>query len=103
MKVSIVDAVAQIKRSVAEALSAEAIEQACRTAQHAWRNRDLGPAQTVWTFLTQVLHGNTACEHAVTLSGLPCSASAYCQARRRLPLAVWEQLLEETTHLARSS
>lgn len=85
MKVSIVDAVAQIKRSVAEALSADSIEAACRTVQHSWRKRELDPPKTVWTFLTQVLHGNTACEHAVTLSSLSCSASAYCQARSRDP------------------
>jgi hypothetical protein len=103
MKVSIVEAVAQIKRNVAEALSTKAIEDACRAVQHSWRNRDLGPARTVWTFLTQVLHGNTACEHAVQLAGLPCSASAYCQARSRLPLAVWERLLEDTTRMARST
>jgi hypothetical protein len=103
MKASIVEAVAQIKRNVAEALSAEAIEDACRAARHSWRNRDVGPARTVHTFLTQVLHGNTACEHAVQLTSLSCSASAYCQARSRLPLAVWERLLEDTTRLARSS
>lgn len=103
MKVSIVEAVAQIKRNVAEALSTEAIEEACRATDHSWRNREVGPAPTVWTFLTQVLHGNTACEHAVQLAGLSCSASAYCQARSRLPLAVWEHLLENTTRMARST
>lgn len=103
MKVSIVEAVAQIKRNVAEALSARAIEESCRAVEHSWRNRELGPSQTLWTFLTQVLHGNTACEHAVKLAGLSCSASAYCQARSRLPLAVWERLLEDTTRLAQSS
>src|SRR5688500_643316 len=103
MKVSIVEAVGRIKRNVAEALSTEAIEEACRAVQHSWRNRDLGPAATVRTFLTQVLYGNTACEHAVQLAGLPCSASAYCQARSRLPLAVWERLLEDTTRMARST
>jgi hypothetical protein len=103
MKVSIVEAVARIKRNVAEALSTEAIEDACRAVQHSWRNRELGPATTVWTFLTQVLHGNTACEHAVQLAGLPCSASAYCQARSRLPLTMWERLLEDTTRMARAT
>lgn len=40
MKVSIVKAVSHIKRSVADALWAEAVEDACRAVQHAWRNRD---------------------------------------------------------------
>jgi len=103
MNVSIVEAVARIKRNVAAALSDAAIEQACRRAQHSWRQREAGPAETVQAFLTQVLHGNTACEHAVQLAGLSCSASAYCQARSRLPLAVWERLLEDTTRAARST
>jgi hypothetical protein len=103
MHISIVEAVARIKGNVAESLSAESIEQACRQAKHSWRRRDLGPAKTAWTFLTQVLHGNTACEHAVRLAGLSCSASAYCQARSRLPLAVWERLLEDTTLAARGT
>jgi hypothetical protein len=63
----------------------------------------VGPAQTVWTFLTQVLHGNTACAHAVRLVDLPCSTEAYCQARARLPLGVYERLLEQTSRAARST
>lgn len=103
MRISVVHAVSQIKQNVAARLSAVAIEKACRDAKHSWRDREVGPAQTVWTFLTQVAHGNTACEHAVQLAGLSCSASAYCQARSRLPLAVWERLLEDTTCAARST
>jgi hypothetical protein len=103
MTISIVEAVAQIKQNVAGCLSARAIEAACREAKHEWRQRDLGPAETVYTFLTQVLHENTACQHAVQLTGLSCSASASCQARSRLPLAVWQRLLETTTYMARNT
>jgi hypothetical protein len=33
-----------------------------------------------------MLHGNTACRHVPQVSGLRCSASAYGQARTKLPL-----------------
>lgn len=101
MRISIIEAIARIKRNVAACLSATAIESACRESAYSWRERTLGPTETVWTFMTQVLPGNTACEHAVCLAEVSCSASAYCQARSRLPLAVFERLLETTTVASR--
>ena len=101
MAASIVEAIGRIKRNVAECLSARSIEEACRAVDHSWRERELNPAKTVCAFLTQVLHGNTACEHVVQLARLSCSANAYCQARGRLPLALFERLLEDTTRAAR--
>ena len=103
MAPSIVDAVATIKRNVAECLTAESIHQACRHVGHTWRERELGPAQLIWAFLLQVLHGNTACAHVVRLARLSCSAAAYCSARARLPLAVYEQILQHTSQAARQS
>jgi len=97
MTLSIVDAVATIKRSVAQGLTSEAIEQACRAERYGWRQRELGPAQTVHAFMLQVLHGNTACSHTVRLASLNCSTEAYCQARARLPLSVYERLLRQTS------
>lgn len=102
MSGSIVEAVARIKRNVAELLTAESIVEACRETGHRWRERELGPAATVWAFLLQVLHGNTSCAHVVRLAKLRCSAEAYCAARARLPLAVLERLLERATGAARS-
>lgn len=103
MSVNIVDAVAAIKRNVANCLTAKAIEQACHAEEHRWRQRDVGPAATIHAFITQVLHGNTACVHTVRLAGLNCSAEAYCQARARLPLAVYERLLQQTSQAAQRS
>jgi len=102
MSGSIVQAVARIKRNVAEFLTAESITAACRESGHRWRERELGPAATVWAFLLQVLHGNTSCAHVVRLAKLSCSAEAYCAARARLPLAAIERLLSRTTRAARS-
>ena len=101
MFASIVDAVSRIKRNVAEHLTAASIVQACREVGHTWRERELGPAQTVWAFLLQVLHGNTACNHVVRLARLTCSAAAYCDARARLPLAALQHILERTCQAAR--
>jgi hypothetical protein len=103
MTVSIVDAVAAIKRNVANCLTAKSIEQACRAAKHRWRQRELGPAETIHAFIVQVLNGNAACSHTVRLAGLNCSAEAYCQARARLPLAVYERLLKHTSQAAQRS
>jgi hypothetical protein len=100
---NIMFAVERIKRNVAAAISEEAIEQACRQAKHSWRKRELSPAQTIWAFLLQVLHGNTACRHVLWLAQLTCSATAYCRARGRIPLAVYEQLLAHTTRIARGT
>lgn len=103
MTFNIVDAVAAIKRNVANCLTAKSIEGACQAENYRWRERELGPVATVHAFITQVLHGNTACTHTVRLAGLNCSAEAYCQARARLPLAVYERLLAQTSQAARRS
>ncbi len=44
-------------------------------------------------FLLQILHRNTACAHLPRLTGCDFTASAYCQARSRLPLAILQALL----------
>jgi hypothetical protein len=59
-----------------------------------WRDRGLTPVTTVQLFLLQILHGNTACSHLPHRSGLRFSAAASCQARARLPLRVFDLLLE---------
>jgi len=48
----------------------------------------------VHVFLIQILHGNTACTALPRLAGLAFTAAAYCQARGRLPLALFEDLLQ---------
>jgi hypothetical protein len=103
MTVSIVDALATIKRNVANCLSARSIERACQAENHRWRQRELGPVETIHAFITQVLHGNAACAHTVRLAGLNCSAEAYCQARARLPLSVYQRLLKQTSQAAQRS
>jgi hypothetical protein len=54
----------------------------------------LTPVTTIQLFLLQILHGHTACSHLPHLSGLRFSAAAYGQARARLPLRLFDLLLE---------
>lgn len=92
---NIADAVRQIKSDVAHALDAALVVRLCRQLGHRWRERELDPVTTVQGFLLQVLHGNTACSHVPHLLGKKVSAEAYGLARARLPLALFERLLNE--------
>src|SRR5262249_59911107 len=93
MVASILSAIAQIKADVAAHLQTATIERLCRELGHTWRQRVLTPAVTVHAFLLQVLHGNTACDQVPHLLGGGFTGDAYGQARRRLPLSLFERLL----------
>src|SRR5262249_61549988 len=82
-------------------LQPDVIEAACRQEGHTWRRRLLDPVTTVYLFLLQILHGNTACQHVVQFGCWTFTDSAYCQARKRLPLRVYHRLLERTAAAAR--
>src|SRR5262249_11418105 len=81
----------------AEVLSAEAIAEAFQEIKAPWKDRIFTPLVTLWAFLGQVLSADQSCRAAVArliahrvAQGLPpCSSEtgAYCQARKRLPLA----------------
>jgi len=79
------------------------VHDACATAGHAWRERVLGPMETVGLLLLQVLHGNVSCRALCRISGVSCTAEAYCQARARLPIGVLRYLLSRVTHTARGA
>ncbi len=97
MVASILRALARIKADVALHLQAAVIERTCRELGHTWRDRILTPVVTVHAFLLQVLHGNTACDHVPHLMGGNFTGEAYCQARRRLPLELFQRLLAGVT------
>ncbi len=94
MGASITDLVKQFKRQWTRELESEKITQACRDSGYQWKERTLGPVATLQLFMMQVLHGNTALSHVVRLAGIAATASAYCQARARLPLAVFQLLVQ---------
>jgi hypothetical protein len=78
-------------------LSSETISEAMEQIKAPWNDRIFTPLVTLWVFLGQVLSADHSCRAAVARliahrvsQGLPpCSSEtgAYCQARKRLPLA----------------
>jgi Transposase DDE domain len=94
----------RLKTEWAAQLQSDAILAVCREAGYtSWRDRVLTPVTTLHLFLLQILHGNTACSHLPHLSGLRFSASAYCQARAKLPLHFFALLLERFGSAVQSS
>ena len=92
---SIAASLARIKHNPLEILNRQLVERICRKHHYAWRDRELDPATTVALFLQQVVHGNISCAEVRHLSVESFTAQAYCEARRRLPLAVYQDLLGE--------
>jgi hypothetical protein len=94
--VSIRRVLAQIKSDWTAVLAEAHVARVCREAGVTWRCRTLTPVVTIYVFLLQVLHGNTAMTNLPRLSGKRFTPAAYCQARQRVPLAALRRLLYET-------
>jgi hypothetical protein len=62
------------------------INQLARAAGHAFRDTELTPGNTLGLFLRQVACGNVACTAVRHLADSDFSDSAWCQARKRLPV-----------------
>jgi hypothetical protein len=90
----------RVKHDVLAALDRTVVERVCDEFGHAWRDRELDPATTVALFLQQVLHGNVPCSEVRHVAGKGFTASAYCQARSRLPLKVMQSLLTRVVDAA---
>jgi hypothetical protein len=88
----IVTILGRLPQDLATELSPDAIKQACQQEKYSWRDRLLNPVTTVYLFILQVIHGNTACSHTVHFGRWNFTDSAYCAARKRLPLAVLRRL-----------
>jgi hypothetical protein len=85
-----------LRQDLAAKLGDDVILAACRAVGHTWCDSCLlTPAAIIHWFLIQILHGNTALTHVSLLAGRAFSASAFCQARARLPLAVFRALLRQ--------
>jgi hypothetical protein len=92
---SIAASLARIKHNPLDVLDRDTVERVCREHGHAWRDRQLDPATTVALFLQQVAHGNVSCGEVRHLAGGSFTPQAYCEARARLPLGVYQDLLSE--------
>jgi hypothetical protein len=88
--VTILPALRQVREDLVSFLDRGAIERICGELGYKWRDRQLDPFTTLHLLVLQVLNQNTAMTHLPRLSGERFTASAYCQARQRLPLAVLE-------------
>lgn len=89
----IVNTVHQLRQDLARHLDEKAVHEACRQAGYRWRRRLLSPAAIIHWFIIQVLHGNTALKHISLLSERTFTDSAYCQARAKLPLRIYQAVL----------
>lgn len=92
----ITEIVSKLKSNWTELLDTDWIDRQCVELGHSWRDRILTPGITIRLFLLQILHSNTSCSNLRHLSELSFSAASYCNARKRLPLEVFEQLVEQT-------
>lgn len=86
---------ARIRQDVARHIEPDSILRACRSAGHTWRACRLTPVAIVHWFVIQILRGNAALAHISLLGGRAFSDAAYCLARARLPLAVFQTLLRD--------
>ncbi len=94
MALTLSEIVGRFKADVGKALSPATIHRVCHDLGHVWRERILDPVTTIHVFLLQILHGNTACTALPHLADLSFTAAAYCGARLRLPLTLFETLLQ---------
>jgi hypothetical protein len=85
-----------VRTEARKLLDASRIVELCR--QSGYRpeaDGKLDPATLVALFLQQIAAGNVSCDAVRLIGGDAFSASGYCQARARLPLAVIQALARE--------
>jgi Transposase DDE domain len=84
----------RLRQDLSPYLDETAVRDLCTRLGHRWR-RDalLTPFTILLWFVLQVLHGNTALTHITLKARRAFTESAYCQARARLPLAVFRAVL----------
>lgn len=90
-------ALRHLRQDLTEHLDESAVHAICKQLGHVWRDCLLTPCAIVHWLLVQVLHGNTALNHISLQARRAFSDSAYCQARARLPLAVFQAVLRHVT------
>jgi Transposase DDE domain len=89
----------RLRQDLAATLGSDFIHAACLATGHTYSDAALlTPAATIFWFLIQVLHGNTALTHVSLLAGRAFSDAAFCMARARLPLAVFQAVLRHMVH-----
>jgi hypothetical protein len=92
----VTEALRHIKAALATRLDAPAMLALGHAVGDQWRARLRDPVTTVPLFLLHLLHGNTAWSPLPRLVAQHVTASAFCQARTRVPRGVWQPLLRRT-------
>src|ERR1019366_3362098 len=100
---SIASSLQRIKDNPLGAIDRKLVESVCREHNHIFRDRELDPATTLALFMQQIVHGNTPLSevrHIAAAMDWPdaapvFTAQAFCAARARLPLAVYQTLLDK--------
>jgi hypothetical protein len=94
--------------AVAQHLTDEEIEEICHDLGHTWRERLLPPGRTVRSCVLRALQGDHSIAAmladlgALEAPDVPVpSDSAWCQARSRLPLPVFDQLIRRRAERCR--
>lgn len=93
----------RIKSDPTKFLASQLILRACEGVGHQYRDRVLGPVATIQAMFVQAVHGNMPIGGVVRLHREAFSASAYCQARQRIPLEVFFRLFHEQHSLMRAA
>lgn len=93
---SIASTLQRLKDDLQPFLPEEEIRAACQEAGYAWRERKCGAVTTARLFILQILCFNTAMTHLRLLAKTAVAAPAYCRARMRLPLEVFQKLLRRS-------
>lgn len=96
-------ALRRIKDDLGACVPERAIVAACEKAGHQWRQRELGPVETIHLFILQVLNFNTAMSALRHVGKSALKAPAYCKARMRLPLEVLQALLVQSSAAMRKT
>lgn len=90
--------------ALAELLTDGEIETICRQLGHVWRERRLPPVIMVRSMVYRSLHRNQSIETlladmaAADLQRKAPTDAAWCQARSRLPAALWPELMQRSVH-----
>jgi hypothetical protein len=88
--------------ALAEILTDGEIETICRQLGHVWRERRLPPAITVRSMVYRSLHRNRSIKTlladmaAADLQRKAPTDAAWCQARSKLPAALWPELIRHS-------
>lgn len=95
-------ALEEIKCNPTKFLTSDLIFRACKQAEYKYRERVLGPVETISAMVRQTALGNAPIGEVVRLYQGMFTASAYCQACQRIPLEVFFGLFHEQHALMQS-